>query len=457
MSTLARRIAAAAVVCGAVLAFGPPAPAQVRPPANPRLFPVNPNLQIAPGVTVQAYAPNTAVLGRTYHQVPPYLLGYNAYPVSANYGPVYNPQVFRPAVYSPYVPTLYNTPVVPPGVPYAGGYGPYYGGNAYTGGYGPGTPYDPSLYAGGYSAYNGGYNPYYWNPYNGGYNYSTAYELQAYAQLGVSQEQARILREQANQAKLDTRKKTIDTLAYIRANEYTFTQEQADIAKKILERVQKTPTNAEIVNGKSLNILIDDLGKFGNKQFRGQTVTLDEDVLKLINVTGPGGGGANIALLRDNGRFNWPSVFEEKFVDAKLRKDIELQAQELFQQSLNAKIDKNVLKDLKANLRVLRETLTKNRSEVLTQNYLEGQRFLDDFDNAVLALERGDAALNVEFQSKFAKGGKTVQELVEYLTTKGLKIAPAAQGDERAYYAVQAALAAHSLAIHSQVAAANKE
>ena len=57
----------------------------------------------------------------------------------------------------------------------------------------------------------------------------------------------------------------------------------------------------------------------------------------------------SIGLLRDNGRFAWPSVFDEKFFDPKLKKDVEVQAQELFQQSLNAKVDKNALKDLKAN------------------------------------------------------------------------------------------------------------
>src|SRR5262249_11494215 len=177
---------------------------------------------------------------------------------------------------------------------------------------------------------------------------------------------------------------------------YTFTQEQADIAKRIHERMMKTPTPAEVASGKSSNVLIGELGKFSGKQLRGNTVTLDEDVLKMLNVAGSNSPG-NIGLLRDNGRFAWPSVFEEKFFDPKLKKDVEVQAQELYQQSLNAKLDKNVLKDLKANLRVLRETLTKNRTEVLTQNYLEGQRFLDEFDNAAVALDRGDAVLNLDF------------------------------------------------------------
>jgi hypothetical protein len=417
------------VACvGVILTGWPAAGGQVQQPAGTaRLYPVPQVPQIAPGVTLQGYGNNVTVLGKGYNQVPQALIGPGGY--SQGYGA---------NMYSLYGGTTAGN--------YGGGYSASTLGSPYTGGYGPGTAYDPS-YGGGYNPYYGGYNPYYYSP---------AYEIQAYAQLGISQEQARILREQANQAKLDTRKKLVDTLAYERANKYTFTQEQADIAKRVVERLQKTPTTAEVVSGKSMNILIDDLAKMGHLQLRGQTVTLDEDLLRLLNVSANSTGG-NLALLRDNGRFAWPSVFENKAFDAKLRKDVEIQSQELYQQALNAKLDKNVAKDLKANLRTLRDVLSKNRSQLLTQEYLEGQRFLDDFDNAVVALERGDATLNVDFQSKFAKGGKTVQELVEYMNSKGLKFVGAASGDERAYHALQAALAAHSIMLHSQAQVANKE
>ena len=73
------------------------------------------------------------------------------------------------------------------------------------------------------------------------------------------------------------------------------------------------------------------------------------------------------------------------------------------------------------------------------------------------ALEKGDAVLNLDYQQKFAKGGKTVQELVEYLKSKGLRFAPATAGDERAYQALQAALSAQSLALGNQIVASGKE
>jgi hypothetical protein len=436
MNTVARHWSAAALAVGAIFYFGAAAQAQF----GQRLVPINPNPQIAPGVSLLQYSYNTAVLGRAYRQIPPYLLGYNPYP-----SPIYNPMVFQPSVYNPY--SGYG-PVAPASMPYGGGYSPY-GAGAYGGGYSGGI--DPLTGAGGYGGGYGGYPPYGYGGYEG------AADLMAYAKLGISQEQARILREVANQAKLDTRKKTIDTLAYIRANEYTFTQEQADIAKRLLARVQNTPTAAEIQSGKSLNILLDDLVKFNNLNMRGPTVNLDEDVLKLINIAGAGSNG-NIGLLRDNGRFTWPSVFDRKeIVSDKERRDLELEAKQIYDQAANGQPNANVLRNVESSLQTIRKNLTKQGFELTGKGYVEGTRFLDDFDAAVAAIKKGDVVLNLDFQQKFVKDGKrSVQELIEYMGGKGLRFAPASSGDDRGYMALQTALAAQSLAIHGTVAASGK-
>ena len=47
--------------------------------------------------------------------------------------------------------------------------------------------------------------------------------------------------------------------------------------------------------------------------------------------------------------------------------------------------------------------------------------------------------------------------MVDYLSAKGLSIAPAVQGDEAAYQAVHSALAAYDIAYNTQFASAPKE
>jgi hypothetical protein len=78
---------------------------------------INPNYQIYPGLSVRQYAYNTAVLGRAYSQVPPWVYGYNPYPSVVNYGPAY--PYSNPYAYG----TYYN--------PYAGIYASPYGGYVY--------------------------------------------------------------------------------------------------------------------------------------------------------------------------------------------------------------------------------------------------------------------------------------------------------------------------------------
>src|SRR5205823_1635679 len=100
-------------------------------------------------------------------------------------------------------------------------------------------------------------------------------------------------------------------------------------------------------------------------------------------------------------------------------------------------------KDLDSALQALRTSLGKQINAIPPATYLEAQRFLDNFDAAVLGLKKGDVVFNLDFQQKFVKDdGKTVLELVDYMGKNGLRFAPAVGGDERAYRALQTALSA---------------
>ena len=100
-----RHLAVGAVAVLAVLAASGRAHAQRYPLVIPRLNSVNPNYYIAPGLSLNQYAYNLAVLGRAYSYWPPYLLGYNPYPQVVNYGPVYPTRLYT---YPSYIPSYYS-------------------------------------------------------------------------------------------------------------------------------------------------------------------------------------------------------------------------------------------------------------------------------------------------------------------------------------------------------------
>ena len=120
-----------ALSIGVLFAGSPPVFAQRFIPTQ-RLVPINPNPEIAPGVRLQQFAYNTAVLGQAYSQIPPYLFGAKG---QSNFRP--NPQFFQPTFFNPNVAPTFNPVVIPGGVNIGGGFNPYagnpYAGNPYAG------------------------------------------------------------------------------------------------------------------------------------------------------------------------------------------------------------------------------------------------------------------------------------------------------------------------------------
>jgi RNA polymerase sigma factor (sigma-70 family) len=170
---------------------------------------INPNFLLAPGLTLQQAAFNTAVLGRAYQNVPPYALGYNPYVRSVGYPyppiPGYGGGGALPVIAPAYNPYALST--APGG----------YGGNPYLGGASLATDaasYSLSTAGGGYGGGYGGYSPttpygYGVSEYSGGYLRGLADVTAATGQFYKDQQQARILREQSRMAALDTQRRRI--------------------------------------------------------------------------------------------------------------------------------------------------------------------------------------------------------------------------------------------------------
>lgn len=425
MSTIMRRLGVGALLLAGLWATQTTARAQF----NLRPFPttINPNnnnFVVTPGLTFDKYLAIVQAQARVASQIPPWVYGYNPYPPRTVVAPAYNPV---PAFATPYA-----NPYAPVGNPYApAAVDPYGTSNPYTA---MSNPYSPA-YASPYA---------YTDPW-GGVLRGEADIMRAYGTVITSQEQARLMREQALQARLDTQKKRFDLEMYIKANTPTFTEEQAKVAKTTLKRIQTNSTPYEIVNGAALNLLLDDVRRFPGRKVSMEPISISEDVLKQLNIIKSVG---NLGILRDNGKFTWPLALQE-LLSSEQQKAVEAQAQALYKNSLKGKLDANVLRDLRMELEKIRDTLTRKILDIPTSQYLDAKRFLNDFDDARLALERGEGITQAEFH-KWASGGHTVQELADYMVSRGLKFAPATAQDEASYRALHSAMVALDLAYNTQ-------
>jgi hypothetical protein len=308
------------------------------------------------------------------------------------------------------------------------------------------NPYSPM--ASSFSPYDSSFSNPYWPVYNdaGSSLRGAADVMRAYGTVITSQEQSRILREQAKQAALETRRRKFDLDMYIKANTPTFTEEQAKIAKMTLKRIQSNSTEPEILNGTALNLLLDDVRRHPGKKAAIEPYALSEDILGHLNVTK---GNFSLGVLRNGGEFTWPIVFQEYF-DANQLKLIGDQAKSLVRNTDKGKqVDVNILKDMRTELDRLSEQLFNKINEIPPTQYLEAKRFLKDFTDARIALERGEGLAQANFQ-KWATGGKNLQNLVDYMIANGLRFTGATQGDEGAYRSVYSGMVAFDVALNSQ-------
>jgi len=337
-------------------------------------------------------------------------------------------------------------------------------------GVGLGSPYGLSTVAGnpylggslGMSPYGvGGYGlstmpganpfPYQYNPpgygYGGvrqdpmsGYLTGVASVTSATGEYWINIEKARLLREEARRSSFDTDKKRVELeMWYERLKPKTQDIVDATV-RNDLDRARKDPGMTEVVSGKTLNDLLNNIRKLGRLS-RGPNISLEEDTLKHINLASPAMTG-NAGLLKDGGKFSWPlSLHEKQFSEERDRLARNIQkAVEDIKFEAKGDLEPRLLKDINADVRTLAEKVDNSQDDLTISQYLEAKAFMRQLQAAVRSLR--DPQVKKYFNNTWNAKGKTVAELVDHMTKEGLNFAAAAPGEEAAYmslyYAVRA-------------------
>jgi hypothetical protein len=292
-----------------------------------------------------------------------------------------------------------------------------------------------------------GYGSSYYESTLGGYLRGTADIVASQGKWLGSVQQASLLREQNQQATIETRRKSFDETRYERANTPTFEQERDRVARDDLKRSLNDPPASEIWSGQALNTLLADLAKRPPDEAGAQAPPLDEDMLRHINLS-PGKG--SVGLIRNEGRLSWPLALRSHSHQRE-RESLNSLVPTVINQAINGRVDPGTLKEIADSVRRLQERLTGDIRELSAAQYIEARRFLIDLEVAQKALARPDAG--DYFTRKYAAQGRTIAELVKYMTSQGLTFAPAVPGDNAAYMAVHRAMADYHLAAKARLAA----
>jgi hypothetical protein len=312
----------------------------------------------------------------------------------------------------------------------------------------PGSGYDP--YSSGYGNAMGGYGGYMSNPYYNQQNpvgdnlRGAAAAMDAYGRNLTTTQEARGRFEQWQQARIETRRKIYDEWLYERANTPSVQDVREAQQRLDLRRALNNPPVGEVLQATALNNILKDLQARQAQGARGTAYPIDENVLKQINLTSqstPGHIGM-LKNLKDASSLTWPlplrgDTYHEE--TQHLDKDV-LAAVRMAE--FKGQVDPGTLQGLRDEVGKLRSKVAANIDELTPTQSIEANRFLNQLDSALRALQAPDVARSVNQQ--FMARGKTVPDLLNFLQSRGLVFAPAAPGDEAAYVALHSLLAAYA-------------
>jgi hypothetical protein len=332
-------------------------------------------------------------------------------------------------------------------------------------GYGPRSPYAAAAYQRAYYAaainqayawsYYGNYgNPSgygYWgySPYQdpyGSYLRGGADVISAQSRYLVAIQEANLLREQVKARQIENRRSAFDHYLYVRERTPTIEQLRAEDRNRRRDRAQTDPPVTEVYSATALNDLLADLQQI---PLAGVTdVPLDTETVRRVNFT-PSRNGANIGLFRNAAKLTWPGVLQGEEYQPARERLTSLAQGALERLQAGKAVDSATLLQMYDDLEVMHQKLRDSVTDLTAPQYIEAKRFLNLFGDALKALQHADAANY--FNGRFEFQGKSVAELVKFMTERGLWFAPAVSGDEPAYTAVHRALANFSLAAHTAV------
>lgn len=275
------------------------------------------------------------------------------------------------------------------------------------------------------------------DPY-GGYLNGAASVIQAQGQFMINRQQASIMREQARQERVRTRRAIFDEWLYERENTPTIEDERQRMRAEELRRALNDPPLTEVWSGDALNKLLKSLQQVQVTGVRGPTVPLDPTLLQQVNVS-PGSTintGANIGVLRTGQPLSWPLALSDARYDRD-RNAVDTLIKQAVESVTTGLLKPQTLRDLNTHLRNLENDLRKQVTELPTAQYLDAKRYIGQVQNAVKALEQPNAS-NF-FNAKWTAQGSDVAGLVDYMTTNGLLFASATRGQENAYTALHRA------------------
>jgi hypothetical protein len=318
----------------------------------------------------------------------------------------------------------------------------YNPGSAYNYGQTQGAAWAPGAGAG------FGYYP--WGPFSGvGYGNSmggflngSASVISASGQYEIDHQQANLSREQVKSAHIDNKRKMFDELRYEKENTPPLSANLNADREEQVRQALANPQLTDIWQGNTLNTLLTDIQYIQSRTgLQGATVPLAPDVVKNLSLSTGTTAVGSIGMLKDGGKLKWPPELQDpRFTEDmdsinKLLPDMIQSAQGDGVTGLQTRQMESLINGLEAKITAAVDDMTPSdniRAMSYAQQLSKTTKMLRD-PNVAKQLSGG------AWQAQ----GNTVHELVGFMTSKGLKFAPATVAEKPYYTSLQQSMATY--------------
>jgi hypothetical protein len=288
----------------------------------------------------------------------------------------------------------------------------------------------------GFAPFTGVPYVYPWGINTGGGLTGAANVINAQGEFEMQWQQARLLNQEVERSKMDTRRRRLEDWMWERDNLPTRVDNIRRDQAAQLQIALNNPAPLSVWNGSSLNNIFAALKQVVRPGDPGPTVPLDPRQMLQISYT-TGATSLGVGLLKNGPKLQWPFALTDDRLDAP-RAEIDLLMKTAYDQMRAGNLDGKVLRQLNKSLDQMDATL-RGMTETMppTQN-IQGRRFVRQLRDTVRALEQPDAAGFFAATRSFP--ASSVGELVQTMMARGLTFAPAMPGNEPAYTALHTAM-----------------
>jgi hypothetical protein len=198
-----------------------------------------------------------------------------------------------------------------------------------------------------------------------------------------------------------------------------------------LRHSRNDPPQSDIWSADALNTLFTAIKSAQVAGIYGPPIPLPEDMLKHINLS-TGKRPANIGVLRDGGKFEWPLILQDDaFTKDRERLEV-LTQQAVNEAATNGRVDTKIIRELTPTIDRMQQNLLRMVQEAPPDQYMEGKKFLRELAASYKLFQDPDVG---NYFGKWVPRGRTVAELLQHMIDNGLQFAPALPGDETYYTA----------------------